>query len=65
MEFIDYKKASQVLGIPMGTLYSWVSKKHVPHHRFGPRLVRFEVAELDKWVVSHRVSIGSSEDGRT
>ena len=42
MPLLNYRETSQMLGVPIGTVYAWVSKKKIPHHRFGRRLVRFD-----------------------
>ena len=47
---LDYSEAAKLIGVPVGTLYSWVSRKEIPHRRFGPRLVRFKKQELPKWI---------------
>jgi len=49
-EFITYQEAAEIIGVPQGTVYSWVSLKKIPHLRFGPRLVRFSRQELQKWI---------------
>jgi len=59
MDFIGYKMASDLIGIPIGTLYSWVSQKQVPHHRLGKRLIRFKKSELLDWLESHKVQLNS------
>ena len=55
MEMLSYKQAAERLGVPLGTVYSWVCKQKIPHHRFGPRLVRFDREQLDEWIANHRV----------
>lgn len=52
---LSYAEAATLLGVPVGTLYSWVAKGFVPHIRFGPRHVRFEQKQLVLWVRSRRV----------
>lgn len=54
-DLIGYREAARMLGLPIGTLYSMVSKRHLPHLRLGPRLVRFDPVALQQWVESHRV----------
>jgi excisionase family DNA binding protein len=48
--YLSYKEAADFLGITVGTLYSLVSHKGIPHHRIGKRLVRFSKAELQRWL---------------
>jgi excisionase family DNA binding protein len=47
---LTYAEAAQRTALPIGTLYALVSRKEIPHVRFGKRLVRFPVAELDAWI---------------
>ena len=49
-EFLSYKEAALFLALPIGTLYSLVSQKRIPHKRFGNRLVRFSKKELNDWI---------------
>ena len=55
---IGYKEAALYLGIELGTLYSWVHRKRIPHIRFGSRCIRFNVRDLDAWVKKHIVESG-------
>ncbi|HET9893193.1 MAG TPA: excisionase family DNA-binding protein [Mycobacterium sp.] len=48
--FLSYREASRYLSIPIGTLRSMVSRKQVPHVRMGSKLVKFELADLDRWL---------------
>ena len=52
---ITYRQAAERLGMPVGTLYSLVSTRRIPHVRLGRRLVRFRRRELEAWVDEHRV----------
>jgi excisionase family DNA binding protein len=54
-EKMDYDKAANFTGLPIGTLYSFVSRKCIPHFRHGPRLVRFSKRDLQAWIDSHKV----------
>ena len=54
---LGYRKAAQLLGIPRGTLYAWVSEGRIPHIRFSGRMVRFDTAELEAWIECHRVGV--------
>ncbi len=60
-KLIDYGAAAELLGIPLGTLYEWVSRKKLPHVRLGPRLVRFDEDELRDWLNTRRVSATPSQ----
>ena len=53
----NYQKTAQRLGIPVGTLYSWVHLRRIPHVRLGPALVRFRKSEIEVWLSQRAVSV--------
>ncbi len=53
--YVGYSQASQMLGIPRGTLYSLVNRQTIPHFRIGPRNVRFSLSDLENWMARHRI----------
>ncbi|MBI3183142.1 MAG: helix-turn-helix domain-containing protein [Myxococcales bacterium] len=55
MEMLNYADAARMIGVPVGTLYSWVGRQQIPHVRLGPRLVRFRRAEIDAWLAQKHV----------
>jgi len=55
MTMISYKEAAEILGLPLGTVYSLVCQRRIPHHRLGPRLVRFQREDLEQWLMERRV----------
>lgn len=59
---LDYRGVAQRLGIPVGTVYGLVCQRRIPHVRLGPRFVRFDPDEVDRWVDARRVS---ARDRRT
>lgn len=54
-EFLNYKQTSELLNLPLGTVYAMVSQNRLPCHRFGKRLVRFSKNELQEWIQLHRI----------
>lgn len=56
MTLLSYTQAAAKLAVPVGTLRAMVSRKRVPHIRLGPRVVKFDEAELDRWIESCRFS---------
>ncbi|MFZ5480455.1 MAG: helix-turn-helix domain-containing protein [Myxococcota bacterium] len=53
---LTYDEASRLLGVPVNTLYAWVSQKRIPHVRLSGRMVRFDPEELALWIEARRVS---------
>lgn len=62
---LDYRSAAERLGVPLGSLYSLVHHRRIPHVRLGPRFVRFEPAALDAWVAASRISPNATETAVT
>ncbi|MCV7317828.1 helix-turn-helix domain-containing protein [Mycolicibacterium confluentis] len=48
--FLSTVEAAAYIGVSTNTLRSYVHKKIVPAHRVGPRLLKFDPAELDEVV---------------
>jgi excisionase family DNA binding protein len=57
---LGYREAAQLLGVPRGTLYAWVSEGRIPHIRFSGRMVRFDPDEIEAWIDAQRVSLQGS-----
>jgi len=55
---IDYERAAEILGVPTKLLQKWVSRRAVPHVRLAARSVRFDEAELARWIEQRRVEAG-------
>ena len=53
---VGYVDLSARLGIPVGTLRSMVARRQIPHMRIGPRIVRFNLGEIDAWLASKAVT---------
>ena len=47
---ITYRDLAAWISLPLGTLYSLVAKKRIPHVRLGRRIVRFDRAEITSWL---------------
>lgn len=61
---LTYAQAADFLSIPLGTLYSWVHQQRIPHIRISGRLVRFEKAELERWIDQQRVAVADDRRSR-
>lgn len=55
MPRVRYKQAAEYTGIPEGTLRAKVSTKAIPHIRIGPRVVLFDLEQLDAWLAERTV----------
>lgn len=48
--YLTYAEASELIGVKIGTLYAWVSRRMIPFVRLSPRVVRFRRADIDAWL---------------
>ena len=55
-DLLTYQDAAKFLNLRLGTLYALVSEGRVPHLRLGRRLVRFERAQLEAWLLQRAVA---------
>lgn len=62
-EMIGPKELARRCGVPMGTVYWWISTKRVPFVRLGRRQVRFEVDAIERWIESRRQVPASTSTG--
>jgi excisionase family DNA binding protein len=53
---LNYVQVAEMLNIPKGTIYSWVSTKRIPHIRLSPRCVRFSADDLTTWLSERQVN---------
>lgn len=56
---LGYAAAAAYLDVTVGTLRSMVHRGTVPHLRYGPRQVRFDRQDLDRWLDERRVAPGA------
>lgn len=57
---LNYQSAAEYLGVKVGTLRNMVHRKQVPHIRLSPKMVRFDLGELEKWLRAHSVPANES-----
>lgn len=56
-KMLNYQQAAKLMGVPVGTVYSLVFQKRIPHVRLGSRLVRFSENTLVRWLAEHTVDV--------
>lgn len=57
---MTYKQLAEWWHVPLGTVYSWVSRGCIPHVRLADRSVRFEREELEAWLAQRRSTPSST-----
>jgi excisionase family DNA binding protein len=62
-ELIGYRKVATKLGVPIGTVYSMVAHRRIPHVRLGKRLVRFREEDVDAYIAAKRVAAVEPQNG--
>lgn len=55
-KYMSYREAAEFTGISGGTLYALVSRNQIPHFRIGPRLVRFHMDDLKRFLAERKQS---------
>lgn len=55
-KLISIEQLSDHLNIPVATIYSWTSMKVIPFYKIG-RLVKFDEAEIDRWLEERKQSV--------
>mgnify|MGYP001158301090 CR=1 FL=1 len=53
---LRYEETAKRLNVKVSTLYSWVRDGRIPHIRLGPRCIRFDEVEIDRWVREKKVA---------
>ena len=54
-KLMTYKETSAYLGLALGTVYSLVCRKMIPHRRLTGRIVRFDPNDLNEWLKNSKV----------
>jgi excisionase family DNA binding protein len=52
--YLNTAEAADYLGISKGTLYNLMSAGNIPLVRIGARRIRFDRADLDRWMERHK-----------
>ena len=52
----NYATLCERLSLKSGTAYALVYEKRIPHVRLGRRMVRFDPAEIQRWLEERKVS---------
>jgi excisionase family DNA binding protein len=48
--YITRQECAERLGIGVSTLDRWVKEKGLPSHRWGMRIRRFRMSEVERWL---------------
>ena len=49
-KLLTYEEVATITSLPLGTLYSMVHRKELPHYRLSSKTVRFSEEEIHKWI---------------
>lgn len=47
--FVTVNELALILGVSKKTIYGWVYRRLINPKRVGPRLIRFDLDEIEKW----------------
>lgn len=53
---LTFSEASEYTGMSKSTLYKLTSSRKIPHYKPNGKMVYFEREELDKWLLSNRIT---------
>ena len=51
MKLLNIQQLSEAMNVKKKTIYDWTHKGHIPYIKMG-RLLRFDSADIEKWVKS-------------
>lgn len=54
-EFLTIKQLSELLKIPVNTLYSWTSQRKIPYKKVNGYLLRFKLQDIERWLDGAKV----------
>jgi excisionase family DNA binding protein len=54
-QFITAREAAACIGITKSTMYDWINRGYLPHHRIG-RLVRIQRSDLESFIRDTRMN---------
>jgi excisionase family DNA binding protein len=60
-KLISIDELANNLGIAKETVYQWTSMKVIPFYKIG-RLVRFDEAEIDRWLTDRKRLVSKYAD---
>jgi len=52
--YLSIEETAKYLGISKNTLYKFMSAGNIPLVRLGARRIRFDKADLDRWMERHK-----------
>lgn len=54
-KMLSVKEAADYLGVSPITIRNYMARKMLPRHRVGPKLIKFDPADLDSFKKRHDV----------
>jgi len=60
-KLVNVSEISSILSVKPSTVYQWVHEGRIPHFKIG-KLVRFDPAEIDRWVGKQKARTLASVD---
>jgi excisionase family DNA binding protein len=53
---LSVKELADYLGVSQKTIYGWTYRGIIPFEKIGPRLIRFDVEKIEKWISEQKGS---------
>lgn len=51
-KFVSVNGLASHLDVSPKTIYGWIYRKLIPFQKIGPRLIRFDLQEVEQWIAS-------------
>ena len=55
-KLLGINEVSDIMGVKINTLYSWVHQNKIPHLKIG-RLVKFRQSDLERWLEGKTIQV--------
>jgi len=59
---LTYQQLEDQFGIKVATAAVMVRASRIPYVRFGPRFIRFDIRDIERWISENRHSAGNGTE---
>lgn len=54
-QLVDWREPAKLLTLQESAFFDAVRNQGIPHYRINPRVIRFRMSEVEKWLESRRI----------
>jgi excisionase family DNA binding protein len=55
---VSVEVIAELLNLNPMTVYKWASNKKIPSYKFGHKMLRFDLSEIEQWLETKRQNNG-------